>query len=362
MELINKLAFSSNIYLYLLIFLFLPLIIFYNSKIFTRKNYNLEFLSKPTTNCVKGLCILIIIFHHVSLTMRNPALIKPFTLVGYLAVSLFFFLSGYGLMFSFLNKDNYLSNFFSKRLSKVYLPFVVVNALTLIAIYFSSNTKYSVADIILYILGIKLIDSALWFVKSIILFYIVFYIAFKFFKKDTGCFLLVIYSIIYSIVCYSLSLSSWWFNAVLCFPIGIYMATYYTKIICFIQKSYIKIFLLSGFLFVVSFLLANLLKSPIKIILSTSSTIFFVVFVLTILLKFKIYSKPLNSIGNLSYEMYLVHMKVLIFYFNNVKIKESYSIYIYLFLVIFLSFLINRIFANIFTKKPVFLVKQYFSK
>lgn len=338
MELANKLVFSNNIYLYLLTFLFLPILVFYNSKTFTNKTYNFEFLSKSTTNCIKGLCILVVILSHISQRMQNPSPIKPFMFSAYLAVSMFFFLSGYGLMFSTLNKSNYLLNFFSKRLSKVYLPFVVVNALTLIIFHLSFNAKYSINKIIVYLLGIKLIDSTLWFVKSIILFYIIFYLAFKFFTKDIAPRLLVLYCFIYFIVCYKIGLGPSWFNTIFCFPLGVYVALYYNNFINFIQQNYTKTVILNVFCFIVPFLLPHLLKLHDQIIFDTISSVFFVFLVLTFLFKVKISSKPLYFIGGISYEMYIIHMKVLNIYFNTVNISESYSVYIYLFLVVLLAF------------------------
>jgi probable poly-beta-1,6-N-acetyl-D-glucosamine export protein len=360
MELLNKLVFSNNMYLYLLAFIFLPILVFYKSKVFTNKTYNLEFLSKPATNCIKGLCILVIILHHITQNMESPFVMNPFNLFGYLAVSIFFFLSGYGLMVSALNKSDYLHGFFLKRLSKVYLPFVLVNAITLMLIYLLSNDKYSINETIAYILGIKLIDPSLWFVKAIILFYVIFYLAFKFFTKNIASKLVLIYSFIYFAVCYKIGLGGWWFNTCFCFPMGVYLALYYNKFIKFIQENYVKTTIVNMIFFAITFFFSQQSNVHGKIIFETISSVFFVALTLTFLLKVKISSKPLYFIGGISYEMYIIHMKVLGIYFNSVNISESYSTYIYFILVVLIAFFLNKIMAktpHIFNKNKGVLAK-----
>jgi membrane-bound acyltransferase YfiQ involved in biofilm formation len=99
MELMSKLVFSNNTYIYILAYVFLPIIVFYNAKIFAKKAYNNEFLSKSSTDCIRGICIVVIILHHIAQRMLNPVLLKPYEHFGYLSVSIFFFLSGYGLWY-----------------------------------------------------------------------------------------------------------------------------------------------------------------------------------------------------------------------------------------------------------------------
>ena len=71
-------------------------------------NANNDVLDKYNSNKIKGLLALLIIIHHLSIYIKETILLKVFTIVGVIAVSAFFFYSGYGLMTSYLKKENYL--------------------------------------------------------------------------------------------------------------------------------------------------------------------------------------------------------------------------------------------------------------
>lgn len=351
MSLNYNLIFTQNIYIYLLVLLIIPIILLYKCIIFSNKNYNTEFLSKPVTDCIKGLCIVVIIIHHISLRMQPPKLMLPYTCFGHLAVSIFLFLSGYGLTMSKLKKENYLNKFFSKRLSKVYLPFVLVNAITLLLLFFALNTKFSVIQTILYLSGINLIDSTQWFVIAILLFYVVFYFSFKFFKPEIAPKIILIYAFSYFLILIFFRLGEWWYNTVFCFPIGVYIALYYNKFIDFMKKHYAAICLSSLISFALFFYLGHLIPTVFSAFFNTISSICFVFLTLSFLFKVKINSKPFIFIGGISYEMYLIHMKIFVPYFGYVKIKESYTVYIYLALVILVSLLFSKLFKLI--RRPI---------
>lgn len=351
MPLNYKLIFTQNIYIYLLAFLIVPVILFYKCIIFNNKNYNTEFLSKPVTDCIKGLCITVIILHHISLRMQPPRLMLPYTCFGHLAVSMFLFLSGYGLTMSKLKKENYLNNFFSKRLSKVYLPFILINAITLLLLFFALNTKFSVIQTILYLSGINLIDSTQWFVICILLFYVVFYLCFKFFKPEVAPKIILVYAFSYFLILIFFRFGEWWYNTVFCFPIGVYIALYYNKFVDFMKKNYVTICLSSLISFAFFFYLGHLIPTVFSVFFNTISSICFVFLTLSFLFKVKINSKPFIFIGSIAYEMYLIHMKIFVRYFGCIKIKESYTVYIYLAIVILVSFLFNKLFNLM--RKPI---------
>ncbi|MFL0251076.1 acyltransferase family protein [Clostridium neuense] len=346
-----KLSFTQNAYIYLLAFLIVPLLVFYKSIIFSTKTYNTEFLSKPLTDCIKGLCITVIILHHIALRIQPPKLMLPYTFFGHLAVSIFFFLSGYGLTMSKLQKNNYLNNFFSKRLTKVYLPFILVNAITLIFALSLFNSKFSLIQILLYLSGLNLIDSTQWFVISILLFYIVFYLCFKFLNAEAAPKVILIYSFVYFFTLILFRFGEWWYNTAFCFPIGVYIALNYDKFISFIKRNYAFFSTLALICFAVTFYLGHFVPSVFSIILNTISSVCFVFVMLCFLFKVKITSKPLFFIGGIAYEIYLIHMKIFILYFNCIKIKGSYTVYIYLALVILVSFLFNKLFKLM--RKPI---------
>lgn len=128
-----KIIFDSNITIYLLTLVFIILSFLLNLKLYSRKEYNNNFLNSDTAKSLKGICCIMVVLCHIANRMVNVGFMKPFSIVGAYAVGIFFFLSGYGLMYSYLTKNNYLKHFIKKKVLKIYIIFVVINILTVIA-------------------------------------------------------------------------------------------------------------------------------------------------------------------------------------------------------------------------------------
>ena len=339
--------FKSNMFVYLLAYLFLPVLILYKAKIQRFKSYNYQLLDKNFSDGIKGVVIFLIIFHHLSLSMTYPSLMSPFKSVGYLAVSLFFFYSGYGLMSSKL-KSIFLPLYWKRRLSKVFLPFIFINILTLILFNSIFKTDYTPIEIIYYILGIKLIDSVMWYIISTMFFYFIFYILFKNFKIDIAIKLLFAYSFIYFIFCYLIGLDRYWFNTSFCFPVGVFIALYKEKFFYYMKEKFIIISSLSF----ISLALTIIISLPFKtthpliyVILVSLSSISFIFSVLSFLFKVKIENKFIIYVGSISYEMYLTHNKIITIY-TEFKINSSYSVCFYITIVILLSICLHKFFNS----------------
>ena len=64
---------------------------------FEKDSLSIAAMNFKTTVCIRGICAIVIFLDHLGLVLSIPAVLKPFTMVGYLCVSIFFFFSGYGL-------------------------------------------------------------------------------------------------------------------------------------------------------------------------------------------------------------------------------------------------------------------------
>jgi len=343
---VTKIIFDNNYPIYLLVYLIIPILLLYKVKIHT---YNDAFLSKKNTDILKGLCILVIIFHHVSKAMPLPGLLSPFQNFGYLGVSIFFFLSGYGLIFSSLRKSDYFKDFFSKRISRVLIPYITLNLIVLGIEYLFFNKVYSYTDIILYAIGIKMIDSAMWYINATVLLYIAFFLSFRYLSGKHAIVVLFGYTLIYCATCTGLHLDSYWHNAIFCFPIGVYIGRNY----CTFERSINKIvkhYWLAIIGIWIPFLVLYLINNTSfghKYYFTGSSTIasiFFVFFIISLLIKIQFNSIAIGLVGSLSYEMYLVHMKVLSVYF---KTFNGNNIFVYILLVILVSLILKEIVKSV---------------
>ena len=93
-----------------------------------------------------------------------PIWVKYF-FTGSIWVGIFFFYSGYGMQFSFDSNDGYLDGFITRKIRYVYIPFVVAESLyfCIVNVMLKGNQIHFL-DILLYITGVKLANSVLWYV------------------------------------------------------------------------------------------------------------------------------------------------------------------------------------------------------
>lgn len=56
-----------------------------------RVGVNSVAIKMDETTCIKGICSIVIVLDHLGLQLLIPIILKPFTMVGYLCVSIFFF-------------------------------------------------------------------------------------------------------------------------------------------------------------------------------------------------------------------------------------------------------------------------------
>lgn len=98
---------------------------------------------------------------------------------GYLGVALFFFLSGYGLMMSFQRRPISFKDFVARRLSKTWLPAVLVSGIwlviNLLIFGFGGGNLLCNQN---YLLGVIWLfnDEVMWFVRTIMVLYLFFYL------------------------------------------------------------------------------------------------------------------------------------------------------------------------------------------
>ena len=192
-------------------------------------NANNDVLDKYNSNKIKGLLALLIIIHHLSIYIKETILLKVFTIVGVIAVSAFFFYSGYGLMISYLKKENYLKDFLNKRIMKIVIPYIIAIIFTILTYLLTGQlTPRKVFNSLVE--GEPVVRFS-WYVLAIIILYVVFYLSAKFLKRKKMINIAVFGgTILYCIVVNNiLGFNNWWVNSCFAFFIGIYWASYKEK-------------------------------------------------------------------------------------------------------------------------------------
>lgn len=198
-----------------------------------------DYLNQDRSTVLKGVCAISIVLLHLGSVTDSRVLPQ----VSAFAVSIFFFLSGYGLVCQYLRKGtNYLNGFLYKRVIKIVIPYLI--AATLYSLYFYyAKLKYDYVFYGEYNFGIKGVLKAFlehgytivinsWFVIVLLIVYIAFYFCFKYLKdiKDAIC-VLSSFVVLLTIVFFVLAQYRGWMTAY-------YMQT--LSIICGLVFAYKK--------------------------------------------------------------------------------------------------------------------------
>ena len=188
-----------------------------------RRGGTLHDFNKQRTVPLRGIAALMIVVYHVAHNVPEVPILNQSLLWGDTSVCLFFFLSGYGLMVSYLKKqDTYLRGFLGHRLGRLLPPFLI--AAIGYEIYQSTQTGHSTLDSLAAIAhgGTVLPDS--WFVITIFVYYLLFYACARLLRSPLATVAgLWVASAGYIALLYALGWDGYWYKTVLTFNIG---ATY----------------------------------------------------------------------------------------------------------------------------------------
>ena len=288
-------------------------------------------------NIQAGAALMIIIHHTVQAitfygnTRKGP--ITEWSSFGIFFTSVFLFFSGFGLYKSYRNKENYLNGFFANRLSRILIPFMLINLIYLIAFRGRIN---EIRHVFTSILGLTLLNTNTWFIVELIILYIVFYVCFK--KSATeekallriflSALVLVIFSGLmghdYSEIGGHWFMGEWWYNTTLIFVMGLYVSRYEDSIKSFAKKHYKLLLPACTVLLIASYIAEEYIRLTYgfyaewenhpgyaeKFITASAQTILCVIFMSVVLLinmKIHFGNRLLVFIGSFSFEIFLIH-------------------------------------------------------
>ena len=309
----------------------------YGSSVFGKGQWNDGFLSLSQSKALQGMCVLLIVFHHISqkIYVRQdlPQLIThsldPFVNAGFLLTAVFFFFNGYGLYKSYTTKSGYLDHFLSKRLSAPLVAYYVTG-LIFFALRLGLGEKIGKKLIILYLSGLVHCSPYSWYIVILILFYVVFYLVFKRAKDASSA--TVIFSVIvlaYMILGLFIPRNSyilrgeWWYNSVFMMPLGMFFAGSEDRIISHVKRNYGKYLAVHLVLVFPVFKLSELviqrfgyfndsipygtMCKAISLLSHMLCVYMFVALILLVSMKVKIGNRVLAFLGKYTLEIYLIH-------------------------------------------------------
>ena len=324
-------------------------------KIKFEKDINKEYLSIKTSQDWKGVFALVVILHHLSQVTVDGVFFWGFGYVGYLAVAVFFFLSGYGLQKKHIMDSSYSKTFLTKRIRTIVIPYIIITMVYWGLHSFGGNI-YSLKDVLLLFVQGKPIVKYSWYVINILFLYLSFYISMKITKKNHKFMILgaIVSYVIWLCFCINQSFGTWWYNSTQLFVVGIIWAIYEQRIVAFIKLHFNIVSIFVTVAFAVCFFFGYTINEYlISLIFNLMAAILFTVLVLMLSMKIQIGNNILDFIGSISFEMYLTHGLFIILCGNeflNIKNNLLYSISV---------LLLTTSFSFVFHKLCKFLLTQY---
>ncbi|MBP3542191.1 MAG: acyltransferase [Clostridia bacterium] len=329
-----------------LVYLCYPLVLlllFWGSKWHGKKQWNEEFFNLDQSKMLQGFLAICVMLHHCGQKTCAPwkesQYFVPgldfFVPIGYFFVAVFFVCSGFGLYKSYHTKENYLKGFLWKRVLPLIIAFYVTEWIFL-GIRLLDGEKMSNQQLIQFITGIKQANPNAWFVITMPLFYLFFYISYGLLKKDWLA-LPAIWLLVLGWVLLGCStnhnegfiVGEWWYNSALFFPLGLTFAKVKDKFIGWMKKhgwvyvlSMVVAVVAGYFLYRYSEFAQNHFSYYCEWVRDPSERLYrrfmtalsqflaalpFVYFMVMMNLKVKLNNKALRFMGAVTLEFYLIH-------------------------------------------------------
>ncbi|MBQ6334471.1 MAG: acyltransferase [Erysipelotrichaceae bacterium] len=248
---------------------------------------------------LRGLLSLLVVFDHLAPLYGKGVIMPLFGELGFIAVGVFFFLSGYGLMKQNLVRTDYHKGFIRKRLFKILIPYLCFTILYGLY-YLLIGEAYSVVEVLLAFVKGDPIVSYSWYIMEILLIYPIFYLSLLLCKKG-GIRILLFNMFSCALLCllfWVLAYRDVWYRSTYMYIAGLACALYEKQLIRYLKRywaitmsfSLIFVFILYGqrHLFVLRQLCIQVLLMGLSY-------------------RFAFKNRFLEFTGSISLELYMVH-------------------------------------------------------
>lgn len=238
----------------------------------------------------KGICALLVFFHHASQFVNEGLFFLLFRGMGYIPTTIFFFLSGYGLMCSYQKNPN---KRILHKIVRLGFPYLVAHLIY----FFVYGPEISLEK--LQRPGETLVSFS-WYIITLLLATVVFGMMKKRILPK-----MFLFCCVYTVVCMAAGLGIYWYDTVYALPFGMFWATYEKRAWTILQKNKRIILLFTIILLILNpvFFLFPMTWVVFRSMRALLCLILFLLFVT----KFQIGNRITGFLGKFSYEFYLLH-------------------------------------------------------
>lgn len=273
---------------------------------------------------IRALLAISIVFAHFS--YFGVVELSFLRVLAPVCVSIFLFISGYGLMVSYQKKgDAYLESFLQKRILKIALPAILVSLMHMLLCGNEGINLLERARLIVT-KGATLLPHY-WFVWAILYDYLVFWCSYRWLSGMRPRYAIVLLSIVFTIVTALAGFDRCWWVCSLAFPTGVFFASYESVLFSFCCRStinYAMILVVCALAFITSLLSGSLaLRTICYVALPVAVALLFAKLPLD---RFRL--PVLRLLGAISYELYLIHITVMTLLRNDPIQISSTPLYI----------------------------------
>lgn len=204
--------------------------------------FNDNYLSKDSTNAIKGVFAVIILFSHMkgyiqlSSEFYDVAYAKVLSFIGQMMVAPFLFYSGYGIMESIKRNPNYHHKFLSHRVLKTLIHFDLA-VLLFIIVQTPLGKVYPAYKYLTCWFAWESIGNSNWFVFDILALYVIAYFGMivkqcwhgnnqRFMFLWGGVTVLFGTGLLFVFLFFAKRGQSWWVDTLFTFPLGLLYSRY----------------------------------------------------------------------------------------------------------------------------------------
>ncbi len=312
---------------------------------------------------IRGASAFFILLTHISNFTKPSCILRAFTNFGYLWVGIFFFYTGYNLFNSYLKKNNFFTQFWWKKLIRIYIPLILSNILFIIIKIFLYDKTYTSLEIVENVLGLVCINDVNWYIYAVLIFYFSAWLIlrilslFKKYRQNKRCLLIssfiifFLYSFIYYNIAMRLHLTASIRNV---YPLTLLFGAIYALYKNFFTKIIENPFVYEIAIIILFFATCTLHYANMNhyrfFIFDVEKIdylvpITFTLLILLISVKVNLKSIICMSIDKISLETYIFHYVILCLYSNSYfTFKSNYLfLLVYLITVIGISYVVHNL-------------------